>query len=183
MEEDYSEHHNPYIAGKALRKDEDFFGREDIIRQVKMTLVNDQNNMIVLYGQRRIGKTSILNKLERALTNPPFLVINFDLLDKARMPITELLFEIAAECAKKAGMKFDNKEAFLADPDVFHRDFLPTLYEKLGKDKKLVLLFDEFDVLDETEEKLSETAAANALHKYIHQLNLTQFNIHFVFVN
>lgn len=182
MEEDYSEHHNPYIAGKALRKDEDFFGREDIIRQVKMTLEGKQNNMVVLFGQRRIGKTSILNKLERLLANPPFVVVNFDLLDKAEKPITALLSELAVVCAQKAGMEFDGKDLFASNPNAFHETFLPTLYKKLGENKKLVLLFDEFDVLDETGKKLDETAAANAFHKYIRQLNVAQFNIYFVFV-
>ena len=44
------------------------------------------------------------------------------------------------------------------------------------------MLFDEFDVLDQTEDKLSENAATNAFHPYLRKLIATQFNIHFVFV-
>ena len=85
--------------------------------------------MVVLYGQRRIGKTSILNKLERSLPCPPFFVVNFDLMDKARKPIGEVLYEIAFVCAKKAGITYDNKDSFKANPDAFHENFLPILYQ------------------------------------------------------
>ena len=74
---------NPYIAGTALGGERGFFGREDVLREVERTLRRPADNAIVLYGQRRIGKTSILLQLQRRLPAPPFVPIYFDLMDKA----------------------------------------------------------------------------------------------------
>ncbi len=180
--EQYTNHHNPYKAGKPLTSDDGFFGRDDIIKEVRLLLESKQNNLIVLYGQRRIGKTSILHKLERSLPNPPFFAVNFDLLDKARTPISEVLYEIAVKCAQKAGVPYDSKDLFLSNPDAFHNHFLPVLFEKLGKEKRLVFLFDEFDVLDQTKEKLPPTAAAIAIHPYLRRLIDSHPDIYFIFV-
>jgi tetratricopeptide (TPR) repeat protein len=178
----YSDHYNPYRAGKPLTSDEGFFGRDDIIEKVRMILDSRQNNLVVLYGQRRIGKTSILHKLERSLPNPPYFAINFDLQDKAHLPLNEVLYAIAAECAKKAGLQFDSMEEFVSDTDAFHETFLPLLYKNLDKEKKLVLLFDEFDVLDQSQKKLPDTAAANAFHPYLRKLLGMHPDLCFVFV-
>ena len=54
---------NPYIAGKALNDARGFFGREDVFRLVETVLSSPDQNSVVLFGQRRIGKTSILLNL------------------------------------------------------------------------------------------------------------------------
>ena len=50
---------NPYVVGIPIRDPENLFGRKDIF-----SLINDslQHNvqLILFYGQRRVGKTSIL---------------------------------------------------------------------------------------------------------------------------
>ena len=71
---------NPYIAGKALSDEHGFFGREDIFRLVETALSSPAHNALVLFGQRRIGKTSILLQLRRHLPTPPFRPIYFDLM-------------------------------------------------------------------------------------------------------
>jgi predicted AAA+ superfamily ATPase len=68
---------NPYIAGKALGDERGFFGREDIFRLVENALSSPDQNALVLFGQRRIGKTSILLQLRRRLPSPPFRTIYF----------------------------------------------------------------------------------------------------------
>ena len=47
---------NPYVAGNPVGDSPAFVGRADVLRRA-------QDNAIVLYGQRRIGKTSILQHL------------------------------------------------------------------------------------------------------------------------
>lgn len=40
-----------------------FVGRDDILREVLRVLRQPEQNAITLYGQRRIGKTSVLQSL------------------------------------------------------------------------------------------------------------------------
>ena len=49
---------NPYIAGKALDDERGFFGRQEILREIERSLRREGNSSIVLYGQRRTGKSS-----------------------------------------------------------------------------------------------------------------------------
>src|SRR5438128_878710 len=59
---------NPYIAGSPVTVSEMFFGRADVFDFVRQALVGrHRDNVIVLYGQRRTGKTSILYQLQRQL--------------------------------------------------------------------------------------------------------------------
>jgi tetratricopeptide (TPR) repeat protein len=55
---------NPYIAGAPVLDTEMFFGREQLIERILQTI---HNNSLLLYGERRIGKTSIQHQLKRRL--------------------------------------------------------------------------------------------------------------------
>lgn len=55
---------NPYVVGVPLTKHQDIFvGREDISRRIETILRNQHHPPILLYGQRRMGKTSLLYNL------------------------------------------------------------------------------------------------------------------------
>lgn len=58
------EGYNPYRAGGPVHEDKLLFGRENILKSILNTI---HNNSILIYGERRIGKTSILFKLHREL--------------------------------------------------------------------------------------------------------------------
>ena len=58
---------NPYVAGNPVSDSPAFVGRADVLREVLRVLRRPQDNAIVLYGQRRIGKTSILQHLRAAV--------------------------------------------------------------------------------------------------------------------
>ena len=51
---------NPYIVGSPIRTRDMFFGREQLLSDLKAGLAH---NSMMLYGERRIGKTSILYRL------------------------------------------------------------------------------------------------------------------------
>lgn len=55
---------NPYIAGPPLWDAQDFFGRQDTLKWVVGQLHKPTTNALLLFGQRRIGKTSFLFQLE-----------------------------------------------------------------------------------------------------------------------
>lgn len=59
---------NPYRAGPPIKDETMFFGRDHIFSQVHAHLVGEHPNQpIVIYGQRRMGKTSVLFQMERRL--------------------------------------------------------------------------------------------------------------------
>jgi tetratricopeptide (TPR) repeat protein len=219
---------NPYIAGRAVGGERGFFGRQDVLREVERTLTSPDQNALVLFGQRRIGKTSILLQLERCLPSPPFVPVYFDLMDKARLPLNRVLYELAAKAAPLVGISPPSESEFEGGDDAFRGIFLPPVYEaleqptsgeaqppaprqsrlrefkslgtghrfgvmgptesvaepaSLASARRLVFLFDEFDVLDvAAEEKLPDTAAARAFFPYLRELMAGEPHLGFVFV-
>ncbi|MBC8078366.1 MAG: ATP-binding protein, partial [Chloroflexales bacterium] len=81
---------NPYIAGRAVGQQRGFYGRDDILRLIEVRLRSPDQSAVVLYGQRRIGKTSILLQLQRRLPSPPFVPVYFDLMDRARQRLGQV---------------------------------------------------------------------------------------------
>lgn len=57
---------NPFIAGPSVVRN-DFIGRKDIIDKIVFFLKDKRDINFLIYGQRRIGKTSLLNKIQYAL--------------------------------------------------------------------------------------------------------------------
>jgi tetratricopeptide (TPR) repeat protein len=173
---------NPYIAGKALNDARGFFGREDVFRLVETVLSSPDQNSIVLFGQRRIGKTSILQNLHSRLPSPPFVSVYFDLMDRARKSIGEVLYELALAVSTKFTLPLPPKAGFVANEWYFKDVFLPSLYRKIDKDLRPVFLFDEFDVLSSAEEsELSEQIAAQRFFPYLRQLMDADPRLAFVF--
>ena len=74
---------NPYVAGPPVQGGRGFFGRQDTLDWIVRGLRNPVTNSLVLFGQRRIGKTTLLLQLERTLPTDAFLPIYFDLQDQA----------------------------------------------------------------------------------------------------
>lgn len=173
---------NPYIAGRALGQARGFVGRADMLQLVEQQLGLPEQNALVLFGQRRIGKTSILLQLLRRLPNPPFLPVYVDLMDRARLPLGQVLYDVASALAAEAGMPMP-EAPFDSEAKAFRRTFLPALYEAIGPEQTPVLLFDEFDVLDlASAEGLPAEAAARAFFPYLRALMEAEPRLKFVFV-
>ena len=54
---------NPYEFGLPIKAVDRFYGRQDLVKEIVNTFTRTQQNAIVLHGQRRIGKTSLLYRL------------------------------------------------------------------------------------------------------------------------
>jgi ABC-type branched-subunit amino acid transport system substrate-binding protein/tetratricopeptide (TPR) repeat protein len=143
---------NPYIVGIPIKDPEKLFGREYIF-----SLINDslQENvqLILFYGQRRVGKTSILKFISQNIAEGKFIFISFDFQAEESSSLENILHRMA----KKILLDMSIHEEFLdslandiiSDTNVFSSQFLPTIYDRLGS-RKLVFLCDEFDVLSES---------------------------------
>ena len=90
---------NPYVTGNPVGNSPAFVGREDVLREVQRTLRRSQDNAIVLYGQRRIGKSSILlHLLARLPEEGSYYPIYLDLQDKATWSLDRVLQDLARTC-------------------------------------------------------------------------------------
>jgi tetratricopeptide (TPR) repeat protein len=162
---------NPYVAGLPLREERGFFGRQKTLDWIAQGLRNPATNVMVLFGQRRIGKTSLLLQLQRTLPADAFLPIYFDLQDQAARPLGRVLADLANAVAERVGMAAPDPGAFDNRGHFFRSIFLPQVYGHLGENRRPVFLLDEFYVLNETTEaELLMTAATKALFRFIRRL-------------
>jgi hypothetical protein len=137
---------NPYVAGNPVGDSPAFIGRADVLREVVRVLRRLQDNAIVLYGQRRIGKTSILQHMAAWLPREgSYRPVYFDLQDKAALPLGRVLQDLARAIAHSLGQPDPDLGV---DPETtFRQVWLSTILGNLPNGSCLVLLFDEFDVL------------------------------------
>ena len=169
---------NPYIVGNPIKEQASFFGRQDIFREVLQVLRQRGSNAIVLYGQRRIGKTSVLLQLEKQLAHDgEFTPVYFDLQDKAAKSLTEVLYELSQHISKVTGHTVAKSSDFDQTADYFRNIFLPAVAQKVATGG-LVLLFDEFDVLDSP----MQTQASEAFFPYLREWMTDVQKVKFVFV-
>jgi formylglycine-generating enzyme required for sulfatase activity/tetratricopeptide (TPR) repeat protein len=172
-------HINPYIAGNPIDDPDGFFGRDDVFRNVTAVLRHPRQNAIVLYGQRRIGKTSILLQLEKRLAaDGQYTSVYFDLMDKAGKPLVEVLRELAQRINFSLNQPPPNPALFDAEGAYFRDTFLPQAAQ-LAAPGGLVLLFDEFDVLDSPD---SSQSAGQTFFPYLRAWMNRAAGAQFVFV-
>ena len=140
---------NPYIAGSPVTGIEMFFGREDVFSFVRRNLTGRHRDApIVLYGQRRTGKTSVLYQMHRHL-DPRYRCIFIDLHGLNLKGVENLLWGLANSIRR--GMQRDHqlsvavpeRAAFSLNPQAeFETTFLDAVWSALGEDH-LVLMIDE----------------------------------------
>jgi hypothetical protein len=141
-------------------------------------------NAVVIFGQRRIGKTSILKQLQRRLPAPPFMTAYFDLMNRAYKPLGYVLWEIASMISDQLDLPAPQQQDFDSHGRCFRTEFLPRVYDKLGPDRRLILLFDEFDVLDSAanHQDNAQDAASRSFFPYLTELMASEPKLGFVFV-
>ncbi|MBD2203088.1 AAA family ATPase [Calothrix sp. FACHB-1219] len=142
---------NPYVIGRPIDESQLLFGRESLFNFIEENLKQDVK-VILLHGQRRIGKSSVLRNIPNFSPPEDFIFVFFDLEYHSRKPLSSILDAIATEIIEQ--LEFDLDKISIpditdleTDPYIFSNQFLPQVYQEL-KDKKLVLLLDEFDALN-----------------------------------
>ena len=149
---------NPYIAGSPVIGEDMFFGREELLQQVLSTL---HNNSLLLFGERRIGKTSLLHSIDRYLTRMRDAEYEFYpvFIDLEGVPeesfFATLMSEVLVQLERKLGtlpVRFepDQPKASYDSADFVYdlRLIVRRLREGTTKTPKLLLLLDEVDVLN-----------------------------------
>src|SRR5205823_5545587 len=140
---------NPYIAGNPVSGQEMFFGRADVFEWVRGALIGQhRDNVIVLYGQPRTGKTSTLYQMKRRL-GERYVSIFVDLHGLALESFDTFLWELANHIVRSLARDYritlaptEMSEFRGAARQAFEDRFLNGLWLALG-DRHLLLMFDE----------------------------------------
>ncbi|MCU0288368.1 MAG: ATP-binding protein, partial [Acidobacteria bacterium] len=176
---------NNYIIGPALRdqKGRLFVGRDDIYHEVTRLWSNEQlKQTVVFYGQRRMGKTSILLHMESNL-DAQYLPIFLDMQTLATVTshgafLYNLADKIASELNKKGlVLTIPTRSDYTEEPFIAFRKFIEAAEEAIPPDKWAVLMIDEFE---KVEEKLNQGAfPLDLMHQF---RNIMQHHPRFVLV-
>jgi hypothetical protein len=156
---------NPYIAGAPVLDDDLFFGREKLTSRILNVL---HHNSLMITGERRIGKTTFLYHLGKALTKDDgteyrffpvftdlqgvpessfFQAVMGDIVDGlALSPTTLSALRLSAETKAYDGRDFGH--------DV--QRVIEELKTRTPKKVKLALLIDEVDVLNSYSERINQ---------------------------
>ena len=170
---------SPYIVGSPIDREEMFFGRGDIINKIRRQLSTTQRaNVILLEGNRRTGKTSILKRLQAPNCLPGWIVTNCSFqggeghASRAGLPTSEVFRLMARDLgwtASDAGVPAwfpgmdppDSKKPFkLAFLGALSKAFSgPRPFEafelylravlEAASPRRVLLMLDEFDKLQE----------------------------------
>jgi hypothetical protein len=146
---------NPYAAGKPLRADSPVFvGREDIFAFIQENLGGlAGENVLILVGERRMGKTSILRQLPSQLGEAVVSVFIDGQAVGIEPGMANLFYDIGLEVQRVLAdrgveMTLSPLAAFEARlTDAFERDLLARVRTALGE-LTLLFLFDEFEELE-----------------------------------
>ena len=149
---------NPYIFGIPLtERQEIFIGRQEIAARIEQLLLDQRRPPLLMYGQRRMGKTSLLHNLKRLLPgNIIPLFVDGQGIAAGAGDYAILLYRIAREMTKSAAQNHLalpplRHETLAADPFTLFDEWLDEVEQAMdAQDKNIAILaLDEFENIDE----------------------------------
>jgi AAA ATPase domain len=158
---------NPYVPGHPLeRGDSLFVGRDDIIQKLGQALQQKYHPTFLLYGERRMGKSSILKQLP-VLLGPHYIPVFYDLQAPGMIASTAAFFATIAAGIKKQlsdrglpvqqldrsqfeqAQQMDEIEVY-----ALFDQWYTAIDQALDQiNCVLILMFDEFEKLEDAEER------------------------------
>ncbi|MEI7770325.1 MAG: HAMP domain-containing protein [Chloroflexales bacterium] len=146
---------NPYVAGNPVYGDL-FVGREDILRRLnELWSGSEQRPSVILYGHRRMGKSSILRNLAGQLEMDT-IVINYNLQRIGFVEnASDLLYTLAEEIHRSLPIEVhtaieepDEGRFFQRNPYTAFEQYLHRIDVSRGN-IRLILAIDEFEKIEE----------------------------------
>lgn len=133
----------PYHAGEPVPPSAPLFGRAALLRQL-VTELRGAPGVLVLGGERLVGKTSLLLHLQAALPPDSFLTAYVDLGEAGAAPLRRSL----AALGRAAGMAPEEPAAPAAAGDLPPEEaarLLAAVLDRLPPERRPVLLLDRID--------------------------------------
>jgi hypothetical protein len=170
---------NPYIVGNPIKAREMFFGREDDFHFVLRKIGPGTNQIVVLTGERRSGKTSILFQILGGRLGSSFLPVLLDMQMLAGIKDDRAFYAAIARNGYAAlGMDTDNGSTDgRAGPGTLLEDFLKTAVER-EPGKTILFLFDEYELI---EQKIKEGSLGDSALQYLAWALESEYPVSFVF--
>jgi len=144
---------NPYIVGNPIENRAMFFGREDDFEFIRKRVVTEEKGgLLVLCGARRSGKTSILFQIKGGRFGPEFLPVLIDMQSMTVQDDAEFLAKLAKEIIRAVGhpdisYKADYLASAVRNPFGAFQALIQVISIKMP-DRKLVLMFDEYELIE-----------------------------------
>lgn len=172
--------YNPYVAGEPVLNRALFFGREEILGKI-LSIIH--NNSVLVLGERRIGKTSLLKQLALRLQERDpawkFVPVYVDLQGvEEKEFFAAMMQDIIDQSGAATGrlaLQLQNRvaeygyRAFTADL----RTITAALADGEKKRLKLVLLIDEADTMNQYDQ---------SLHAQLRRIFMQDVSVHFAAV-
>jgi uncharacterized protein len=158
---------NPYAPGMPLELGDPLFvGRDDVVQKLGQALQKRHRPTFLLTGERRMGKSTILKQLP-VLLGPRYLPVFYDLQTPGMIASTAAFFATLAAGIEKQlrnrGLKVQKLERSQLDNaqqqdeikvyDLFEQWFSEVEQTLEQVNCVLLLTFDEFEKLEEAEER------------------------------
>ncbi|MBR8840055.1 MAG: ATP-binding protein [Stigonema ocellatum SAG 48.90 = DSM 106950] len=139
---------NPYVVGDPVEGNL-FVGREDVMRDLReLWVTGHQVQSVVLYGHRRMGKTSILrNAANRLGSGVKVAYVNLLEVGDASLGVAEVLMAMSDAISEVMQFPPPANEELLNLPLPTFRRYLKQVEEKL-EGKGLIIVLDEFEKIE-----------------------------------
>ncbi len=153
---------NPYIAGAPVMDVDLFFGRQKLLTRILNVL---HHNSLMITGERRIGKTTFMYHLRRALeadaaSEYRFFPVFTDLQGVTESDFFHTMMSDVTEALKpdRSALRFRQEQDDYDGRDFAHdlQRVVEELKARTPKRVKLALLIDEVDVLNEFSERVNQ---------------------------
>ena len=160
-----------------------FFGRQDVFDWIGDNISGAyQQNVLVLHGERRMGKTSILYQLHHRPPTPQHICVFFSLELASTASLGDLFYDMAVEIYDEVtsfGLELTVPEEadFTHNAQRAFRRFCDSVERALGS-HKLLIMVDEIDVLIA---KVSEGVLSADIFNFIRGLLQHSDKIAFIF--
>jgi outer membrane protein assembly factor BamB len=177
---------NPYSPGMPLRSNSTvFYGREELFRFIGQNASTQSGqNVLILVGQRRTGKTSALLRLSHHLPET-LLPVYIDCQSLGVTPgMPALLHDLAwsiSDAMTENGYELPvpEQEHWQIDPaGYFQREFLVSARSLLPQGKVFLLVFDEFEAFQNL---VNDKILPSTLFNYFRHLMQHEKGLSFIF--
>lgn len=143
---------NPYVAGRPIRPEDGqlFVGRREEMKLIEEKLQTGVG--IVIYGQRRIGKTSILLHLRHRLPHdllPVYLNLQILMANSTGGFLYAVAREISKQFNPQSPIRIPQSDEFTREPYLSFNHLLEQIEARLQPGQRVLLSFDEFEELEQ----------------------------------